>query len=74
MIDCENFLGLVQLDKAVAAKTLISPNEFLLNDTAYFNGVQTLSITNRNPYEVRYSFSSVVAECLNTYANVSNIE
>nr|CAQ76821.1 subtilisin-like serine protease precursor [Glaciozyma antarctica] len=59
--------GLVQVAKALAAKTLISPHELLLNDTANANYVQTIKIKNTNSWAMKYTFSSAVAQGLGTF-------
>lgn len=59
--------GLVQVVDAINAKTLISPYELQLNDTAYFKGVQTITLENRNPYAVKYTFSHVASRSLGVY-------
>jgi hypothetical protein len=63
--------GLVQVVDAISAKTLISPFELQLNDTAYFNGVQTITLENRNPYAVKYAFSHVASRSLAVYDKAS---
>lgn len=59
--------GLVQVVDAINAKTLISPFELQLNDTAYFKGAQTITLENRNPYAVKYTFSHVASRSLGVY-------
>ncbi|ORY84132.1 peptidase S8/S53 domain-containing protein [Leucosporidium creatinivorum] len=59
--------GLVQVVDAINAKTLITPYELQLNDTAYFKGVQTITLENRNPYAVKYTFSHVASRSLGAY-------
>lgn len=59
--------GLVQIVDAINAKTLISPYELQLNDTAYFGGVQTITLENRNAYAVKYTFSHVTARAVGVY-------
>lgn len=55
---------------ALAATSLLAPHEFLLNDTAYLNGTQTLTITNKALFPVKYTFSSTAVQALGTYDNV----
>jgi len=61
--------GSINVAAALAARTLISPYNFLLNDTAYLNGTQTLYLTNRNLYPVTYTFSHIAAQGIAAYAD-----
>ncbi len=56
--------GFVQAYTSVKATSLISPSELLLNDTAYFNGEQTLTVTNNGNKKVKYSFSHTPADSI----------
>ncbi|BGP16666.1 hypothetical protein JCM10213v2_004668 [Rhodosporidiobolus nylandii] len=59
--------GLIQVDKALATGTFLSPYEIQLNDTAFFAAHQTLTVRNTNSHAMLYSFSSSSAEGLATY-------
>ncbi|GAA6060992.1 hypothetical protein JCM10212_000678 [Sporobolomyces blumeae] len=59
--------GLVQVDKALATGTLVSPYELQLNDTMYLNGTQQVTIKNTNSFPVTYTFSSTGAVALGNY-------
>ncbi|KAK4704110.1 hypothetical protein P7C70_g2106, partial [Phenoliferia sp. Uapishka_3] len=59
--------GLIQVDLAVAAKTLVNPMQILLNDTAHLNGVQTITITNKNSVAMLYTFSNLAGQGLGLY-------
>ncbi|GAA5865696.1 hypothetical protein JCM8547_002753 [Rhodosporidiobolus lusitaniae] len=60
--------GLVQVDKALATGTIITPFQLALNDTAFFTRTHTLTIRNTNPYAMLYSFSSSPAQAISTYS------
>jgi hypothetical protein len=64
--------GLINVTRAIAAKTLLSPHEFLLNDTTYHKGLNKLTITNKNTWPVRYTFRSTVAKGLGVYDNAGS--
>ncbi|SCV67304.1 BQ2448_5950 [Microbotryum intermedium] len=59
--------GLIQVDKAVAAKSFFGPNELYLNDTTYFASMQTVTITNKNSKAVTYRYSDTGAQPRLTY-------
>ncbi|CEQ39583.1 SPOSA6832_01108, partial [Sporobolomyces salmonicolor] len=59
--------GLIQVDKALATGTIISPFELALNDTAYLNATQTITLRNTNSYAMSYRFSSSTAQTLGVY-------
>lgn len=61
--------GLVQVDVAVAAKTVVTPAETSLNDTAFGVYGQTISIRNLNKYAVKYTFGEQLATSLGVYTN-----
>ncbi|GAA5857877.1 hypothetical protein JCM1840_000947 [Sporobolomyces johnsonii] len=61
--------GLIQVDKALATGTIVSPFELALNDTAYLNTTQTITIRNTNSYAMSYTFSSSTAQALGVYDN-----
>ncbi|TDL26098.1 subtilisin-like protease [Rickenella mellea] len=53
--------GLVDVHKAARTTTIVSPGEFLLNDTSHFNGVQTFTISNTGTTSKKYTISHVPA-------------
>ncbi|GAA5969904.1 hypothetical protein JCM21900_004187 [Sporobolomyces salmonicolor] len=59
--------GLIQVDNALATGTIVSPFELALNDTAYFNATQTITLRNTNGYAMSYRFSSSTAQTLGVY-------
>ncbi|GAA5967745.1 hypothetical protein JCM11641_005753 [Rhodosporidiobolus odoratus] len=59
--------GLLQVDKALATGTILTPFELALNDTTYFTPSHTLTIRNTNSYPMSYTFSSSSAEGITTY-------
>ncbi|GAA6022877.1 hypothetical protein JCM11491_007028 [Sporobolomyces phaffii] len=61
--------GLVQVDQAVNRKTLISPSIIQLNDTAYFNRSQPLTVTNNGDSALTYTLSWTNAQGVATYNN-----
>lgn len=61
--------GRIDVGAALAAKTLISPSELNLNDTANSNRMQRITLTNRNSEAVTYTFSSSFAQGIVTYNN-----
>jgi hypothetical protein len=63
--------GLVQVDQALYRKTLVSPSIIQLNDTAYFNKSQPLTVTNNGDSSVTYNFGWTNAQGISTYNNVS---
>ncbi|WVO16331.1 hypothetical protein L204_104006 [Cryptococcus depauperatus] len=48
--------GRLQINDAINAGAVISPAEILLNDTAHFDGVHVLTITNPSRNWVKYNF------------------
>ncbi|GAA5902564.1 hypothetical protein JCM6882_009318 [Rhodosporidiobolus microsporus] len=61
--------GVINVNKAIAARTLITPSQFLLNDTTYLNNQQTMTLNNRNSFPVRYQLSWRNAQGIKTYNN-----
>ncbi|SCV67314.1 BQ2448_5960 [Microbotryum intermedium] len=59
--------GLIQVNKAVTAKSFFGPNELYLNDTTYFASMQTVTITNKNSRAVTYRYSDTGAQPRLTY-------
>lgn len=59
--------GLLQADKGIATGTIVSPYELQLNDTAYLNGTQQVTLKNSNNFPVTYTFSSSNAVALGNY-------
>ncbi|GAA6020873.1 hypothetical protein JCM11491_000015 [Sporobolomyces phaffii] len=59
--------GLLQADKGIATGSIVSPYELQLNDTAFLNSAQTITIKNKNNFPVTYTFSSSNAVALGTY-------
>ncbi|GAA5989001.1 hypothetical protein JCM5350_001746 [Sporobolomyces pararoseus] len=59
--------GLLQADKGIATGSIISPFELQLNDTAFLQGTQEVTIKNTNSFPVTYTFSSSNAVALGTY-------
>ncbi|SCV67302.1 BQ2448_5948 [Microbotryum intermedium] len=59
--------GLIQVNKAVTAKSFFGPNELYLNDTAHFAATQTVTITNKNSKAVTYRYSDTGAQPRLTY-------
>jgi hypothetical protein len=64
--------GMINVAKAIAAKTLISPYQYFLNDSKNLNSLQKLTITNRNSVSMRYTFNSTAAQAIGTYDGVSS--
>lgn len=62
---------MINVAKAISAKTLLSPYQFFLNDTKYLNSLQKLTITNRNSVSMKYTFNSTAAQSLAVYDGVS---
>lgn len=61
---------MVQVDKAIEAKTLIVPSQLQLNDTAYFQKTKTITLVNRGSKAVTYTFSSSLGQGIGTYDKV----
>ncbi|KAF5371300.1 hypothetical protein D9758_004263 [Tetrapyrgos nigripes] len=53
--------GLVNVFNAIHSTTVLSPGEFILNDTAHFNGKHTLTVKNTGNSQKRYSVRHVPA-------------
>lgn len=53
--------GKIQLFDAINTDTLVGPTELLLNDTAYFNNVQEITITNTGRSRLRYILTHLPA-------------
>ncbi|KAK7473132.1 hypothetical protein VKT23_001233 [Stygiomarasmius scandens] len=53
--------GLVNVFSAIHATTFVSPGEFILNDTAHFNGKQTFTVKNTGNARKTYKVSHVPA-------------
>lgn len=61
--------GLIQVDAAVAATTIVTPSEISLNDTAFGVYAQMVTIRNLNKYAVKYTFGEALAKTLGLYVN-----
>ncbi|KAK4047156.1 hypothetical protein OIV83_005608 [Microbotryomycetes sp. JL201] len=61
--------GQMNVIKAIQQKSIIQPFMFQLNDSAFIQTSQTLTITNRNRLPMKYSFSLSSAAGISTYAN-----
>ncbi|GAA6041120.1 hypothetical protein JCM8097_004125 [Rhodosporidiobolus ruineniae] len=61
--------GLTNPNKAIAARTIFSQSQFLLNDTQYLERTQPLTITNRNAWPVLYQLAWTNANGVATYNN-----
>ncbi|GAA5925680.1 uncharacterized protein JCM15063_005088 [Sporobolomyces koalae] len=59
--------GLLQADKGIATGSIVSPYEIQMNDTAFLNGPQQITIKNTQSFPVTYTFSSSSAVTLGTY-------
>ncbi|GAA5924678.1 hypothetical protein JCM10213_000413 [Rhodosporidiobolus nylandii] len=66
--------GVIDVNRAVAARTLFSPSQFLLNDTLHSNYTQTLRIENRNSFPVSYQLTGVDAEGVATFNNGASVD
>jgi hypothetical protein len=53
--------GKLQLFDALNTDTIVAPTELLLNDTAYFNSVQEITITNTGRSRQRYAITHIPA-------------
>jgi subtilisin family serine protease len=58
--------GLVDAFKALTYTTVVAPGQLLLNDTAYFNGKQTFTVTNGGQKAVTYKLSHTPAGTAHT--------
>jgi hypothetical protein len=63
--------GLVDAYKALTYTTIVTPGQLLLNDTAYFNGKQTITVTNGSKNTVTYKLSHTPAGTAHTLINDS---
>ena len=63
--------GRVQIFDAINSGTIVSPTELLLNDTAFFQSLQYLTITNSGSSKVNYKLSNIPAGTALAYQNVS---
>ncbi|GAA5967711.1 hypothetical protein JCM11641_005742 [Rhodosporidiobolus odoratus] len=66
--------GVINVNRALAARTDFSPSQLLLNDTQYLNNVQTVTITNRNTFPVLYQFSWTNALGIVAYPNGAPVD
>jgi hypothetical protein len=53
--------GLLQIYDAIHQSFTLSPTELLLNDTAYFDGTQSITITNTRKSKAKFTLSHVPA-------------
>ncbi|GAA5999864.1 hypothetical protein JCM10207_005946 [Rhodosporidiobolus poonsookiae] len=53
--------GMIQVDKALAAGTILTPSSLSLNDSAHFVSTATLTLRNTNSLPMLYTFSSTTA-------------
>ncbi|CAG8489517.1 3540_t:CDS:2 [Funneliformis mosseae] len=51
--------GLIDIVGAIKAKALIKPSKLLLNDSAHFNGTQTIRIKNTGKKTTQFTFSHI---------------
>ncbi|KAJ7346952.1 subtilisin-like protease, partial [Mycena albidolilacea] len=58
--------GLIQVDRAIGMKTIVSPGQIALNDTAHFKANRTISITNLGSKAVTYQIHHVAAGTVGT--------
>ncbi|KAJ8294317.1 Minor extracellular protease vpr [Rhodotorula toruloides] len=61
--------GLVQVDKAISTRTIVSPFELMLNDTAFPAHTQKITLRNTNPFPMQYSVTTSSAQAYGTYDN-----
>ncbi|KAJ7187925.1 subtilisin-like protease [Mycena filopes] len=67
--------GLIQVDRAIAMQTIVSPGQILLNDTTHFKANHTISITNTGQNTVTYRIQHVPAGTVGTIdANTHNVD
>ncbi|GJE92794.1 peptidase S8 family domain-containing protein [Phanerochaete sordida] len=59
--------GLIQVDSALGTKTVVTPAQLLLNDTAHFHGWQKFTVKNTDTKSVTYKLSHVPAGTALTY-------
>ncbi|CCO37917.1 Minor extracellular protease vpr [Rhizoctonia solani AG-1 IB] len=62
--------GLINVYNAVKSTGSLLPAELLLNDTAHFNGTQTLTVKNGGKESVIYTFAHVSAGTSNTIEGI----
>lgn len=62
---------MINAQRAVDMRTLVSPAQIMLNDTKYFNGIHTITINNLEAVPVTYTLSNMNARAVSTYNNVS---
>jgi hypothetical protein len=60
----------INAQRAVDMRTLVSPAQIMLNDTKYFNGIHTITINNLEAVPVTYTLSNMNARAVTTYNNV----
>jgi subtilisin family serine protease len=63
--------GTLKAYDAVYAGLQVSPTELLLNDTAYFNGVQTVTVTNTGSAQTQFKFSHTPVDTVFSKQKVS---
>jgi hypothetical protein len=63
--------GLVDAFKALTYTTTVAPGQLLLNDTAFFNGAQTFTVTNSGQKAVTYMLCHTPAGTAHTLINDS---
>ncbi|CAI2169293.1 11875_t:CDS:2 [Funneliformis geosporum] len=51
--------GLIDIVGAIKARAIIEPGKLLLNDSAHFNGTQTIRITNTGKKTTKFTFSHI---------------
>lgn len=61
---------MINAQRAVDMRTLVSPAQIMLNDTKYFNGIHTITINNLEAVPVTYTLSNMNARAVTTYNNV----
>ncbi|BGP11172.1 hypothetical protein JCM10049v2_007071 [Rhodotorula toruloides] len=61
--------GLVQVDKAISTRTIVSPFELMLNDTAFPAATQSITLRNTNAFSMQYTVSSSSTQAYATYDN-----
>lgn len=69
-LDCRTFSGQINVQRAVDMRTLVSPPQLLLNDTAFFVPSHTVTLQNLESSSVTYTFSYQNARTIATYNNV----
>jgi len=62
-------LGLINVHKAIHYKTVVTPGELLLNDTAYFKPKHVIKVQNTSSKLQTYKISHVPAGTAKTLAN-----